>query len=341
MQGVILAAGKGTRMLPLTRYRPKPLVPLLGVPMIDHIIKGAVAAGVDEIWLIVGHKGEMIREHVGDGRCYNADVRCLDQLEPGGTGDALLYAEDAMGDEPFFLSWGDIIVAPETYRAVVERFATGDCDGVLTANWIGDPYEGAAVYDCNGYLQRIEEKPPKGTATTEYNNAGIFIFNREVFAVLKQIPRSPRGELEVPSAIMRMVATGSRLAVHKLSGFWDDVARPANVVALQAVMIRHLAADGILIADSARVDDRAEVRPPIYVGPETHIAAAEIGPNVVLGRGCRIADGCHLANATCFDGVGCERNAIAEYAILQENVTLGCGHQLIGHQDMPACLYHG
>ena len=328
-------------MLPLTRHRPKPLLPLLGTPMIDYIIEGAVAAGVDEICLIVGHKGEMIREHVGDGRRYNAAVSCVDQLAPGGTGDAVLYAEEVVGDEPFFLSWGDIIVAPQTYRAVVERFAAGDCDGVITANWIGDPYEGAALYDCDGYLQRIEEKPPKGTATSEYNNAGIFILSPEVFSLLKEIPPSPRGELEVPSAIMRMVETGRRLAVHKLSGFWDDVARPANILALQAIMIQHLAADQTLIADNARVDDRAQLQPPIYIGPETHIAAAHIGPNVVLGRGCTIAAGCHLANATCFDGVACESNSLAEYAILQENATLGCGHELIGHEDMPACLYHG
>ena len=341
MRGVILAAGKGTRMLPLTRYRPKPLVPLLGTPMIDYIIEGAAAAGVDQIWLIVGHKGDMIREYIGDGRRYDADVRCLDQLEPGGTGDAVLYAEDVVGDEPFFLSWGDIIVAPQTYRAVVERFAGGDCDGVITANWIGDPYEGAAVYDCDGYLHRIEEKPPRGTATTEYNNAGIFIFSPEVFTVLKEIPPSPRGELEMPSAIMRMVETGSRLAVHKLSGFWDDVARPANILSLQAVMIPHLAADETLIAEDARVDDRAELQPPLYIGPQTHIAAAQVGPNVVLGRGCTVAAGCRLANATCFDGAACESNALAEYAILQEDVTLGCGHQLIGHEDAPACLYRG
>jgi NDP-sugar pyrophosphorylase family protein len=309
------------------------------MPMIDHIINGAVAAGVDEISLIVGYMGEMIRAHVGDGSRYNAAISFIDQLEPGGTGDALMYAEQVVGDQPFFLSWGDIIVAPESYHGVVERFAAGDCDCVLAANWIADPYEGAAVYDRDGYLDRIEEKPPKGTATTEYNNAGIFILSPQIFPMLRQIPLSSRGELEVPSAIMRMLEGGSTIAVHKLSGYWNDVARPTNIISLQATMIAHLATDQTIIAADACVDPGARLEPPLYIGPGTQIGAAHIGPNVVLGSGCTVAEGSTITNATCFDGSSCGSNALVEYAILQERVTLGCGHQMIGYENAPACLY--
>ncbi len=339
MRGVILAAGKGTRMLPLTRHRPKPLVPVLDMPMIEHIIKGIVAAGVDELCVVVGYKAEMIREYLGDGERYGAQVVYCLQEDCGGTGDAVLRAEGFVGEQAFFLCWGDIMVAPENYPAVVSRFAEGDCEGVVGANWIEDPYEGAAVYERAGYLERIVEKPPKGTASTHYNNAGIFVLTPQIFDALRQIPFSPRGELEVPSALMAMVEAGRHLAIQGLAGYWNDVARPASVLKLQQIMLENLSSDGILIAENAAISADARLDAPVYIGPDAQVGAAHLGPNAVVGRGCRIADGCRLTETACFAGARCGAGAVAEYAILEENAQLPAGYELVGDEAAPACRH--
>ncbi len=339
MRGVILAAGQGTRMRPLTKHRPKPLVPVLGTPMVAHIIKGFAAAGVSEICLVIGYCGDMIEAAIGDGSAYGADVVYRYQDTTGGTGDALLYARDFIGDEDFFLSWGDIMVPPENYRGVVERYRNGDCDGVLTANWVDDPYEGAAVYAENGYLSRIEEKPPKGTATTNYNNAGIFILPGEIIPLVASSPVSARGELEVPTAILTFVENGGRLAVEPITGYWNDVARPGNVLKLQRMMLEHLRDDGVIIADSARVSPEARIQGPVWIGCNAEIGAAQIGPNAVIGEDCTVGDRSMLSDCTLFRGAQCGNCTTVENAILTDDVVLADAYEIIGADGVPACLF--
>ena len=102
MKGVILAAGLGTRMRPLTYRRPKPLVPVLDRPMIEHIIVGAADAGVTELLVVVGYRAEMIREALGTGERFGLRMQKAVQEKPAGTGDAVLVAEEFIAGEPFF-----------------------------------------------------------------------------------------------------------------------------------------------------------------------------------------------------------------------------------------------
>ncbi|MFW5867655.1 MAG: nucleotidyltransferase family protein, partial [Armatimonadota bacterium] len=119
MKAVILAAGKGTRMLPLTDRRPKPLMPVAGRPILEHIVGGLASAGVDDICLVIGWHGEQIQEAFGDVTRLGATLTYVWQEEYGGTGAALLLAEDFIGDDPFVLGWGDIIIPPENYRRMM------------------------------------------------------------------------------------------------------------------------------------------------------------------------------------------------------------------------------
>lgn len=338
MRGVILAAGKGTRLRPLTYHMPKPVVPVLDRPMIEHIIKGAVSAGVDELALVVGYKSEMIREQIGDGSDMSAQITYLQQTEYAGTGDALLLAEEYLGDDPFFLSWGDIIVPPHNYTQIMSRYRQEDCDGVLTVNWMKDPYEGAAVYTENGYVSRIIEKPPKGTSDTHFNNAGIFVLPPQIFPALGEIPLSDRGELEAPDAIMHIIDGGLKLLAHEIEGYRYDVARPSALLDLNADMLQTLFDEAVVVADSAEVADTVEIEPPVYIGCGAAVGESRIGPNAVIGTDCRIGDGCRLQHTACFSGAVVGDGAATRYAIVNHGASVPPGHELAGSEDMPACL---
>jgi NDP-sugar pyrophosphorylase family protein len=181
LKGVILAAGLGTRMRPLTCRRPKPLVPVLDRPMIEHIVLGAVDVGVTELLIVVGYRGEMVEATLGHGERFGIPIRYEAQETQAGTGDAALIAEEFAGGEPFFLSWGDIVVSRRNYARLRQAWEEALPDLLLTVNEVPDPYEGAAVYVEDGRVTRIIEKPPKGTSTTNYNNSGIFILPPEIF----------------------------------------------------------------------------------------------------------------------------------------------------------------
>jgi UDP-N-acetylglucosamine diphosphorylase / glucose-1-phosphate thymidylyltransferase / UDP-N-acetylgalactosamine diphosphorylase / glucosamine-1-phosphate N-acetyltransferase / galactosamine-1-phosphate N-acetyltransferase len=338
VKGVILAAGKGTRMLPLTERRPKPLVPVLDRPMLEHIILGVRDAGVTDLLLIVAYLGEMIQAHFGDGSRFGVNISYCWQEGPAGTGAATLLAEEFVGDEPFFLCWGDIIVGPETYRNVTRVWREELPRAVLSVNWVEDPWEGAAVYVREGLVERIVEKPPRGTAQTHYNNAGIFVFGSEIFGILRELPLSPRGEIEMPDAVQRLMASGAAIGAVEVEGYWSDVARPGSVLSLNEAIIRHRTPGGLIVDEAASVSPAAALTAPVYIGPGCRTGAAAVGPNAVLVSDVTVADGALLREAMCLGrnaiGAGCAVRS----AILEEDVGLPPGLQVCGPEQMPAVL---
>src|SRR3954467_11663506 len=126
MKAVILAAGKGTRMRELTTDVPKPMLKVHGKPILEHIITGVMQAGVREFCIITGYKAETIEAYFGDGSKWGARVTYVRQLVQDGTGKAPELARAFIGDDPFLLTYGDILVKPETYVAMVNRFNSGN-----------------------------------------------------------------------------------------------------------------------------------------------------------------------------------------------------------------------
>lgn len=339
MKGVILAAGKGTRMLPLTERRPKPLVPILERPMLEHIVCGARDAGFDHLCLIVAYKGEQIVEHFGDGSRLGMKIEYIWQEGPAGTGAATLMAEDFVAGEPFFLSWGDIIVGPQTYHNVARVWEQERPEAILSLNWVEDPCEGAAVYVEDGCISRIVEKPTRGTSTTNYNNAGIFVFRPELFDILKGLPDSPRGEKEMPDAVKVMMEAGKRIRGLEVEGYWSDVARPATVLQLNATMMLARYEGGVSVDPTAVVDSAAELIGPVYVGPGCHVAGARLGPGVTLRAGARVGEGACLEHCALWEGAGVGQECAVRHAILEEKAVLNPGLALTGDECAPAVMH--
>ncbi|MEE2948188.1 MAG: nucleotidyltransferase family protein, partial [Verrucomicrobiota bacterium] len=131
MKAVILAAGKGTRMGALTEELPKPMLPVEGKPILEHIISGIAAQGVRELCLIVGWKAEVIQKHFGEGSALGLNITYTTQEVQDGTGKAPELAREFVGDDAFLLTYGDILVRPETYATMVERFGQGEFSGLI------------------------------------------------------------------------------------------------------------------------------------------------------------------------------------------------------------------
>lgn len=221
---VILAAGRGRRMGTLTESLPKPLLEVGGKPMLLHILEGMAEAGVRRGHVVVGYQGERI-EALLERSDPGLDTVVHWQAEPRGTADALLAARNGP-QSAFLLSWGDVILPASDYRAVCAAFSDADVDAALGVNRVDDPFEGAAVYvGDDGVVERIVEKPPRGTSSTPFNNSGIFALPLEVFDVAARVAPSARGELELPAAFQDMLAAGVRFRAVELEG-WAHVGTP-------------------------------------------------------------------------------------------------------------------
>lgn len=222
-----MAAGRGTRMKSLTDDRPKPMLPLSGRPMLAHLIERMEQAGVREILIITGYRAEMVEDYFRQHPPAQARLSYRLQQPQNGTGSAALLGREFAADDPFLLTFGDILVDAETYREMFRLFA--GAQAVLAVKAVDDPYQGAAVYVEGDRVAKVIEKPPKGTSTTHWNNAGIYCVGSGIFDELARVKLSPRGEYELTDAIQQMLAAGVEFGWHEIKGFWRDVGRPEDL----------------------------------------------------------------------------------------------------------------
>ena len=247
MKAVILAAGRGTRMRELTNEIPKPMLRVQGRPILEHIIQGIVAAGIHDIFIVTGFRAETIENYFGDGAKWGARLSYGRQVVQDGTGKAPEVAKAFVGASSFLLTYGDILVPPETYRHMVNRFQEADFVGVITVTRGQDVSKGAVnCFDERFCLRQLIEKPSaeqlarlRGEGWLKpgepvWYNAGIYIFRPVIFDFTARLQRSPRGEYELTDAISALVADGRTLAGLEIQGRWVDVRDPEVLARLEA-----------------------------------------------------------------------------------------------------------
>lgn len=230
MKAVILAAGKGTRMKEITQTIPKPMALIHGKPMLEYIITYIKDAGIEEFGIVVGYKQSVVEEHFGNGKRLGISITYIVQEQQNGTGAALNCARDFASGAPFYFSFGDVITPSENYPGMRKYYEKSRCDTLLGLNSVDDPYRGAAVYlDDDNNILKMVEKPPKGTSTTDLNNAGIMILNKDVFDFTSKLTLSPRGEYELTDVFGMIRDSGRVLKGYRLSGYWKDVGTPEDL----------------------------------------------------------------------------------------------------------------
>lgn len=229
-QGVILAAGRGTRMGEMTDELPKPMLPIRGRPMLEHVLERLAAAGVRRFFVITGYRHETIERHFAKSP-PSIEFSIQDPVD--GTGSAARLAERFAGRDPFLLTYGDILCDAAEYARCGEVLGQHPAiSAVIAVKAVDDPWRGAAVYESHGRIERIVEKPAKGTSTTHWNSAGFYAFRPIIFDYLAQLQPSPRKEYELTSAIEAMLKDGLDLRISPVQGSWRDVGRPEDLAAV-------------------------------------------------------------------------------------------------------------
>jgi UDP-N-acetylglucosamine diphosphorylase / glucose-1-phosphate thymidylyltransferase / UDP-N-acetylgalactosamine diphosphorylase / glucosamine-1-phosphate N-acetyltransferase / galactosamine-1-phosphate N-acetyltransferase len=246
MKAVILAAGKGTRMKDLTDACPKPMLKVQGKPILEHIVDGLRAAQVREFCIITGWQAEVIESYFGDGSRWGVRIVYARQTVQDGTGKAPELAKDFVGSDAFLLTYGDILVKPETYRQMIRRFGEHDFSGVITVTDGGDVTQGGMLcFDPSFCLTRVIEKPqPEQLEQLRregllqpgqpvWYNAGVYLFRPELFTFTARLQKSPRGEYELTDAIRALIESGHRIAGLEIQGRWVDVRDPEVLAKLE------------------------------------------------------------------------------------------------------------
>src|SRR5688572_538421 len=160
MKAVILAAGKGTRMRELTNAIPKPMLKLQGKPILEHILLGLRASGIQETFIVTGYQAETIESYFGTGAALGMRIQYGRQLVQDGTGKAPEIAREFVGSDNFLLTYGDILVQEDTYARMRERFAEGEFSGLVTVTGSEDVTKGGLNFFNEEFcLTQLVEKP--------------------------------------------------------------------------------------------------------------------------------------------------------------------------------------
>jgi dTDP-glucose pyrophosphorylase len=209
----------------LTEALPKPMLEVQGKPVLQHIVEGLRDTGLTNLLIVVGWRADVVKEFFGDGSKLGVRVEYETQTVQDGTGRVVALARGFVGDDPFLLSYGDILVQPENYQRV--RASLPDAEAVLTVKRSDDVSQGGAVFLNDKFeLTDLREKPKPGEPTSPWYNAGIYAFRPSIFDHIAKLQPSPRGEYELTDAIRDLALSGQKVQALEIAGDWADVRDP-------------------------------------------------------------------------------------------------------------------
>ena len=224
-KAVLLAAGRGTRMRDLTQELPKPMLEVRGKPVLQHIVEGLRDTGLTNLLVIVGWRADVVRNFFGDGSELGVGIRYETQTVQDGTGRVVALAREFAGNDPFLLSYGDILVGAENYSRISD--ALEGAEAVLTVKRSDDVSQGGAVFLNEKFeLTDLREKPRPGELTSPWYNAGVYAFRPSIFDYIAKLQPSPRGEYELTDAIRNLALDGNKVQAIEIAGDWVDVRDP-------------------------------------------------------------------------------------------------------------------
>ena len=293
MKSVIMAGGEGTRLRPLTSNSPKPLLPLAGRPMMEHVINLLRRHGFDEIVVTVAFMANAIRDYFGDGSEFGVSLTYVDEPTPLGTAGSVRNAADHL-DERFIVISGDVVTDIDLGQ-IIEFHVAREAMATIGLTPVDKPLEfGIVITRDDGSIDRFLEKPTWGQVFSDTINTGIYVLEPEIFEL---IDRRPAGRL-LGRGVPALLREGRPLFGAVTDGYWEDVGtleaylRAHKDVLDQMVQLDipgFQVTDGVWLGEGAEISPDVETVGPAVIGPDCTIeAGSHLGEYTVLGSNCRV-----------------------------------------------------
>lgn len=259
MKGVILAAGKGSRLYPITHHIPKPLLPLANRPTMEYAFDRLREMGISDICVVVGENEAVMKDALGDGSQFGVSLSYVRQHEPKGLAHAVSFCKDFVGTDSFVLYLGDAMYG-SGFSSFKEKFESSGCANLNIVKPVEDPSRfGVANVDGDRVVKLVEKpKNPESNLAM----AGMYFFGPKIWDALVDLPPSARGEYEITDAIQRMIDQGELVLAGVYEGTWFDTGTLDSFLETSSFLTR----GEPTIASTAKV-------------------TGDVGRNVVIGEG--------------------------------------------------------
>jgi len=342
LKAVILVGGPGTRLQPLTFIIPKPMVPVLNFPFLEHTLAHLKQFGIEEVILAMSYLPDAISEYFGDGeRCGIRLTYCIEK-EPMGTAGAVKNAA-AYLDRPFIVLNGDDVFIEMNFHEAFAFHHKRKAKATIFLTRVENPSAfGVVETDENQKVQRFIEKPPPGTVTTNWINAGGYILEPEV---LEYIPTGQHYMFE-KGLFPRLLDAGEPVYGYPYRGYWLDVGTlekylSLNIDLLQSKtsspLIHDSGRDGIRCGSDVTIHPTAVITAPAIIDRGCRIGKdVRLKGPVVLGQNCLLEEGASIENAVLWDNVHIGSNARVNRCIISSNTVIGNQQDVTNYAVTPS-----
>ena len=327
---VILAAGEGKRMRPLTYTKPKVMIPIANKPILEWNLLNAIEAGFKEFIFIIGYKGEVVRNYFEDGSKWNVSIEYLNQGKPLGTAHAISLLKGFVDD--FVVMCGDTIFGKEDIKKIAkERMSIG--------LFIVKEAKEYGVIEMEGdRIKKIHEKMEE--PISNIINAGIYHFNEKIFDFIEKTEKSTRGEYEITDSINLLLKEEEMKGIPLKE--WRDVVYPWDLLEANKEILEKI--DGKI---KGEIEKNATIKGKVIVGKGSIIMSGsyiegpviigencKIGPNCYIrpytsiGNNCHIGNACEVKNSIIMDGSNIPHQNYVGDSIIGSNCNLGAGTKI-------------
>ena len=333
MDAVVLVGGEGTRLRPLTYEIPKQMLPVVGRPMIAHVVEWLAGHGVDRAVLSLGYRADAFVEAFPTNQLSGVALEYIVEPEPLDTAGAIRFAADKAGVSGTFLVLNGDVLTEFDASALVEFHVSRSAHASIALTPVADPSNfGVVPTDEAGRVIAFIEKPPPGEAPTNLINAGIYVLET---SVLDRIPSGRRVSIERET--FPGLVTSGRLYALASDAYWLDTGRPHQYLQAQLDILRGRRVSvppapeiraGVWADPSAEV--AGQIGPHCFVGPEASIAAGATVQDSVVCAGSRVRPGGVVRGSVLMPGAEVCSNAVVEDSIVGPRALIGEGARLRG-----------
>jgi len=337
MKGIILHAGHGTRLHPLTYGRPKQLLPIANCPMSQYGLELLKKSGVSEVAIIIGgNNANKVKEFYGNGEKFGVKISYIFQDYPKGISHAIGLCEKFVGNEKFIVFLGDNILIKDI-SSNIKEFENSDSEAKIFLCEVTNPSQFGIADVQEGKVTKIIEKPKE--PPTNLAVIGVYLLTPKIFKIIKNLKPSWRNELEITDALQILLEEKNRISYDVITNYWKDTGTVEDIIDANNILISEMKSyfygekvgdvklDGkVIVGKNSQLLNNTSLSGPVLIGNDCNIGTnVKIGPNVSIGDNC-ILENCEIENSIIMDnckisGIGKISNSIISYnsKITKEN----------------------
>lgn len=315
MKSIILCAGKGTRLRPLTHTSAKHLIPIANKPVLFYAIEAIGDCGIKDIGIIVGETGDDIKSELKEGSKWGVNISYIEQKEALGLAHAVSVARDFLGEEKFLMYLGDNLLK-NGVESYADKFIQGNYNAFVLLTEVDNPRQFGVAELKEGRVVRVVEKPKEPVSNLAL--IGVYFFDKNVHQAVKSINPSARGELEITDAIQWMIDKGYKVGAEVIGGWWKDTGKPDDILEANRLILEDIERD---VSGAKVVDETSQISGRVKIGKGSEIINSKIVGPVIIGNKVKVVDSYIGPFTSLSDEVEIKKTEI-EYSVVLENTEI-------------------